>query len=82
MLLTKIENENQMVELRGIVKGIHDKHFKDMSKLRKMREKVDKLQREYDDSISEFKQRIGVSRESIENLMVGIYNRFVLKEVD
>ena len=52
------------------------------SKLRKMREKVDKLQREYDDSISEFKQRIGVNRESIENLMVGIYNRFVLKEVD
>ena len=52
MLLTKIENENQMVELRGMVKGIHDKHFKDLSKLRKMREKVDKLQREYDDSIS------------------------------
>ena len=82
MLLTKIENENQMVELRGMAKGIHDKHFKDMSKLRKMREKVDKLQREYDASISEFKQRIGVNRESIENLMVGIYNRFVLKEVD
>ena len=82
MLLTKIENENQMVELRGMVKGIHDKHFKDLSKLRKMREKVDKLQREYDDSISEFKQRIGVSRESIENLMDGIYNRFVLKGVD
>ena len=80
--MTKIENENQMVELRGIVKDIHDKHFKDLSKLRKMREKVDKLQREYDDSISDFKQRIGVSRESIENLMVGIYNRFVLKEVD
>ena len=50
--MTKIENENQMVELRGMVKGIHDKHFKDLSKLRKMREKVDKLQREYDDSIS------------------------------
>lgn len=82
LLLTKLENENQVVELNGIVKGIQDKHFKDLSKLRKMKEKVDKLQMEYDTSIAEFKNKVGVNEESLENLMVGIYNRFVSKEVE
>lgn len=41
-----------------------------------MKETVDKLQKNYDNSILTFKNKVGVSEESLENLMVGIYNRW------
>lgn len=76
LLLKKLENENKIVELKGIIKSTNDRHFSDLSKLKKMKETVDKLQKNYDNSILTFKNKVGVSEEALENLMVGIYNKW------
>ena len=74
--MKKLENENKIVELKGIIKSTNDRHFSDLSKLKKMKETVDKLQKNYDNSILTFKNKVGVSEEALENLMVGIYNKW------
>lgn len=76
LLINKLENENKIVELKGIVKNTRKEHFTDLSKLEKMRKDVDRLQEEYDNSVSRFKSEIGLDENTIGKLMVGIYNKF------
>lgn len=78
LLMTKLENENKISELKGMLKSVNDKHFKDLRKLREMRERVDQLQREYDNCVSQFKSKIGMDEDSLGNLMVSIYNKYVV----
>ena len=41
-----------------------------------MRKDVDDTQAKYDDKVSQFKREIGLTTDAIDNLMVGIYNKF------
>ena len=74
--MEKIENETRILELNSIIKSINEKHFKDFSELEKMRDDVDKAQRKYDNRVNEFKMKIGLNQDTLDNLMVGIYNKF------
>ena len=76
LLMEKIENETRIMELNSIIKSINEKHFKDFSELEKMRDDVDKAQSKYDDRVNEFKRTIGLNQDTIDNLVVGIYNKF------
>ena len=76
LLMEKIENETRIMELNSIIKSINDKHFKDFSELEKMRDDVDKAQSKYDNRVNEFKMKIGLNQDTLDNLMVGIYNKF------
>lgn len=76
LLISKLENENQIVELKDAVKGIKKKHLSQFKSLEKMRKAVDVLQSELDSKIERFKNEIGLNVEAISNLMVAIYNRF------
>ena len=76
LLLSKMENEEKILELKGISKKFKAKHLSDFSKLKKMRHDVDLAQDCYDNKVSEFKDKVGVNQEAIDNLMVGIYNKF------
>ena len=76
LLMEKIENETRILELNSIIKSINEKHFKDFSELEKMRDDVDKAQRKYDNRVNEFKMKIGLNQDTLDNLMVGIYNKF------
>ena len=76
LLISKLENENQIVELKDAVKGIKKKHLSQFKSLEKMRKAVDVLQSELDSKIERFKNEIGLNAEAISNLMVAIYNRF------
>ena len=74
--MEKIENETRIMELNSIIKSINEKHFKDFSELEKMRDDVDKAQSKYDNRVNEFKMKIGLNQDTIDNLVVGIYNKF------
>ena len=74
--MEKLENETRIMELNSIIKSINEKHFKDFSELEKMRDDVDKAQRKYDNRVNEFKMKIGLNQDTLDNLMVGIYNKF------
>ena len=76
LLMEKIENETRIMELNSIIKSINEKHFKDFSELEKMRDDVDKAQSKYDNRVNEFKMKIGLNQDTLDNLMVGIYNKF------
>ena len=41
-----------------------------------MRKDVDEKQKAYDEKVRCFKSDIGLTQETIDNLMVGIYNKF------
>ena len=41
-----------------------------------MRRDVDAAQESYDAKVREFKKDIGLTKEVVDNLMVGIYNKF------
>lgn len=76
MLLTKLDNENMILELKGIIRKIKTKNMIDFSKLEALRSRVDKLQGEYNEHVREFKDNVGLNQEAIDRLMVGIYNEF------
>ena len=76
MLLTKLDNENMILELKGIIRKIKTKNMIDFSKLEALRSRVDKLQGEYNEQVREFKDNVGLNQEAIDRLMVGIYNEF------
>lgn len=76
MLINKLDNENKIVELRGIVKKTRKEHFTDLNQLEKMRKDVDRLQSEYNETVKRFKDEIGLDEKAVGNLMVGIYNSF------
>ena len=76
MLMDKIDNEQRIFDLKSLVRKAKSQHLEDFSSLEKMRKDVDEKQEAYDKKIREFKSDIGLTRETIDNLMVGIYNEF------
>ena len=76
MLMNKLDNEQRIFELKQLVKKAKSQHLDDFSSLEKMRQEVDDNQRLYDKKVGQFKDDIGLTRETIDNLMVGIYNKF------
>lgn len=76
MLMDKIDNEQRIFELKQLVKKARTQHLDDFSSLEKMREEVDEQQTSYDRKVRDFKADIGLTKEAIDNLMVGIYNKF------
>lgn len=76
MLMDKLDNEQRILELKSLVKKAKTKHLQDFTALENMRKDVDDTQAEYDDKVSQFKREIGLTTDAIDNLMVGIYNKF------
>jgi predicted nucleic acid-binding Zn-ribbon protein len=76
LLVQKIENESKLVELRSLVKKTRNKHLSDFTSLEKMRNDVDQAQARYDDKVKWFKQSVGLDERAVENLMIGIYNKY------
>ena len=76
MLLDKINNEQRIFELKQLIKKAKSQHLEDLGSLEKMREEVDDNSGLYDEKVRQFKNDIGLTRETIGNLMVGIYNKF------
>lgn len=76
MLMDKIGNEQRIFELKQLVKKARSQHLDDFSSLEKMRKEVDEQQSEYDQKVRDFKTDIGLTKEAIDSLMVGIYNKF------
>jgi hypothetical protein len=76
MLMDKIDNEQRIFELKSLVKKAKSQHLEDFSALEKMRKDVDEKQSTYDQKIREFKTDIGLTTDVVNNLMVGIYNKF------
>lgn len=64
------------MELRGIVKRIKKEHLEDFSELERMRSDVDDWQMKYNESVREFKEEIGLNQDTMNQLMIGIYNRW------
>lgn len=76
MLMDKLDNEQRIFELKQMVKKAKAQHLDDFSSLEKMRKDVDEKQEAYDEKVRCFKSDIGLTNETIDNLMVGIYNKF------
>ena len=76
MLMDKLNNEQRIFELKSLVRKAKSQHLEDFSSLERMRKDVDEKQKAYDKKVREFKSDIGLTRESIDNLMIGIYNKF------
>ena len=76
MLMDKIDNEQRIFELKQLVKKARSQHLDDFSSLEKMRKEVDERQAIYDKKVRDFKADIGLTKEVVDNLMVGIYNKF------
>lgn len=76
MLMDKIANEQRIFELKQLVKKARSQHLDDFSSLEKMRKEVDEQQSAYDQKVRDFKTDIGLTKEAIDSLMVGIYNKF------
>ena len=76
MLMDKIDNEQRIFELKSLVKKAKSQHLEDFSALEKMRKDVDEKQSTYDQKVREFKTDIGLTTDVVNNLMVGIYNKF------
>lgn len=76
MLMDKIDNEQRIFELKQLVKKARSQHLEDFSSLEKMRKEVDEKQSAYDQKVRDFKADIGLTKEVVDNLMVGIYNKF------
>ena len=76
MLMDKIGNEQRIFELKQLVKKARTQHLDDFSSLEQMRKEVDEHQATYDEKVRGFKEDIGLTKEAMDNLMVGIYNKF------
>lgn len=76
MLMDKIDNEQRIFELKQLVKKARSRNLDDFSSLEKMRKEVDIQQSAYDQKVRDFKADIGLTKEAMDNLMVGIYNKF------
>ena len=76
LLVDKMENENRILQLKQIRKTTMQNRESDILALETMTSRVDSLQKKYDEQIEEFKTKIGLNQKTVENLMVGIYNRF------
>jgi len=76
MLMDKLDNEQRIFELKSLVKKAKSQHLEDFSSLERMRKDVDEKQEAYDEKVRCFKSDIGLTQETIDNLMVGIYNKF------
>lgn len=76
LLLQKLDNEGRIADIQSTINEIKDKNLKDFTTLERMRADVDKRQTEYDDAVAEFKRNIGVNEDMIENLAIGIYNKY------
>lgn len=76
MLMDKLNNEQRIFELKSLVRKAKSQHLEDFSSLERMRKDVDEKQKAYDKKVREFKTDIGLTQETIDNLMVGIYNKF------
>ena len=76
MLMDKLDNEQRIFELKSLVRKAKAQHLEDSSSLEKMRQEVDEKQEAYNKKVRGFKSDIGVTPETLDNLMVGIYNKF------
>jgi hypothetical protein len=76
MLMDKLDNEQRIMELKSLIKKAKSQHLEDFSALEKMRKDVDEKQSTYDQKVREFKTDIGLTTDVVNNLMVGIYNKF------
>ena len=74
--MDKLDNEQRIFELKQMVKKAKSQHLEDFSSLEKMRKDVDEKQEAYNEKVRCFKSDIGLTTETIDNLMVGIYNKF------
>ena len=61
---------------KSLIKKAKSQHLEDFSALEKMRKDVDEKQSTYDQKVREFKTDIGLTTDVVNNLMVGIYNKF------
>lgn len=71
-----MDKESQIVELKGIIQKGKKENLTDFSHLNRMRKEVDDNQSKYDALVEDFKNNIGVNQDAINNLMVGIYNKY------
>jgi uncharacterized protein YfcZ (UPF0381/DUF406 family) len=76
MLMDKLNNEQMIFELKSMVRKAKSKHLEDFSTLERMRKDVDEKQAAYDQKVRSFKSNIGLTTDVVNNLMVGIYNKF------
>ena len=76
MLMEKMENEQKIQELDELVRSEKKKHFEDLGFLESLREGVDKCQAEYDRQVKEFKEKVGVNQDSIEQFVIKVYNKY------
>ena len=74
--MQRVENQNQIIELKGLAEKAKSAHLSEFKTLESLRNDVDRNRRTYDRYVSEFKKKIGLNRETVNQLMVGIYNRF------
>ena len=76
LLVNKLENENRIVGLKDLVRKTRRKHASEFRELEALRGNVDTLQAKYDNLVAEFKDGIGLTADVVNNLTVGIYNKF------
>lgn len=76
LLLNKMENEEKVQELNALRKATERKNAKSFKELERMRKAVDVAQMAHDAKAKEFKERLGVGEDSINQLLTGIYNKF------
>lgn len=76
IMLEKIENETKIQDLNEALRKSKDFNVEDLSTLQRMRDDVDKIQSEYDGMMEKFKTDIGLNKESVQNMMVQIYNKY------
>lgn len=75
-LLDKLDNETKISELRAVVGRARKEHLEDFSVLERIRNEVDDNQRKYDKMVDEFKRNIGINEDTINELVLHIYNKY------
>lgn len=76
MLLQKVENEEKVQQLDAIVKKTRKQHLSDFNELERLKKVVDTKKEEYAAKVREFKEKIGVDQDLVEQLVIGIYNKY------
>ena len=76
LLLKKLDNESKIVDLKEVIQSTRAKHEKDMTALDSMVSELEFNQKKYDNIVNEFKTQIGVDQDVIEQIVIGIYNKY------
>ena len=74
LLLRKLDNESRISDLRKVIDTTRQHHEKDINALDSMMSELELNQKKYDSLVNVFKTRIGVNEDTIEQIVIGVYN--------